>query len=94
MEFWPDVVGRRRFKVDIVVTGPGAHHDLEFLGRVEHLGIHLVGPDDECLHIFHRFKQLGLLGVFLQQEQFVTGVFHFFSDTLDGGSRKRFFCCY
>ena len=81
-------------EVNVVVTGTGAYHNLQLFGSVEHLGIHLVRADDECVSILHSVQQLCLLRIFLEQSQLVAGSFHFFSDALDSCSCERLFCCY
>ena len=60
------VVSRSCCEVDVVVTCTGTHHNLQLLGSVEHLSIHLVRADNHGIDIFHCIEQLAFLCVFLE----------------------------
>ena len=79
-------------KVDVVETGTGTHHDFQVLGSVEHLGVNLVGTDNQGIGIGHGCEQLRLVGIFLQQSQGVACTFHFLADALDSSCCEGFLC--
>ena len=87
------IVGSSCFQVHIVITGTGTHHNLQFLGGIQHFSINDVTADNDSVGIFHSLQQLGFFTIFLQQHEFVTCCFYFFTDTVYCHFGKRFVCC-
>ena len=87
------IVGSSCFQVHIVITGTGTHHNLQFLGGIQHFSINDVTADNDSVGIFHSLQQLGFFAIFLQQHEFVTCCFYFSTDTVYCHFGKRFVCC-
>ena len=62
-------------QVHVVVTGTGAYDDFEFRGGGDDLGGHLIGTDDEGVHIGHGGNQVFLGGIFFKQSDLVATAF-------------------
>ena len=66
--------GRRGGQVDIIVPGARAHDDLQLRRRGDHLGRHLVRPDDNGLHICDSSDEIRLLRILLQLHDLMPGL--------------------
>ena len=89
-----NLMGRSRGKVNIVITGTGANHNLEVLGGGEYFLVHDVGTDDDSVRISYCVKQLLFSRIFLQESKFIACFLHHLADTVHSHFGKRFFCCY
>ena len=85
------VVGCGSLQVQVVESGTRTHHNLQVLGSVQHLGIHLVAAHNQRVSIAHSLKQLALLCIFLKQRQFITRRFNHLSDALHRSGGKGLF---
>lgn len=83
-----DAMGGGCGEVDVIVSGTGAYDDLEVAGCVEHLGVDLVGADDERVGIGDGGEKVGAGGVFLKEGELVAGVFDDLADAVDCHSGK------
>ena len=81
-------------EVDIVVSGTCAHYNLQLLGGVEHLGIHLVRTDYHRVGILHCVEKLLLLCIFLKQNELIACALYLCLDALDSCSCEWLLCCY
>ena len=86
-------MGGGSLEVDVVITGTGAHHNLQLFGGVEYLGVYLVGTDDECVGILDGIEQLCFLRILLQQGQFVSCSLNLGLYTLHRCCGEGLFCC-
>ena len=89
-----DLVCRGGSQVDVVIAGTGTHNDLQLLGCVQHLAVHNIRADDQCVSIGHCVQQLLFVCIFLQQGEFVTSLLNHLAYAVNGNLGERFFCCY
>ena len=87
-------VAARGCQIDVVVPCARAHYYLQLLRSVQHLCIHHIGADDECVSVCHSVQQLLLLGIFLQQNEAVTCLLHYLANAIYSHFRKGFLGCY
>ena len=87
-------MGRSGLQVYVVDARAGTYYNLQLPGSIEHFGVYDVAANDDGVGIGHRFQQFSLLAILFQQDQFVTGCFCFFTDTVDSHFGERFVCCY
>ena len=79
-------------QVHIVVTSTGTHHNLQLLGSIQHLIVHFVAADNQGIGILHGIQKLSLLGIFLQQGQFIACCLYLLADTFHSYGCERLFC--
>ena len=87
------IVGCGCCEVDVIETCTGTNHHFQFFCCVQHFCVHLVRTDNHGVHVFHGVKELSLFRVLLQQNEFVSCTFNFFSDAVDSYCCKRLFSC-
>ena len=87
------IVSRSCCKVDVVVTCTGTHHNLQLLGSVEHLSIHLIRADNHGIYILHSIKQLALLCVFLEHDYLVACSIKHFFNAIYSNLAEWLLCC-
>ena len=87
------MMGSSSLQVDVVISSTCTHHYLQLTGSIQHLIIHLVRADDECICIGHCAQQLALLGIFLQQSHLASCLIDHFLYAIHSHLAERFFCC-
>ena len=86
-----DTARRGGREIHVVVTRTGTNHDFEVLRRPDDFGRHLVAADNERIDIGHGGQQLGLVGIFFKQGQFIARVLDDPADAVDSLLGKRLF---
>ncbi len=86
---YDDLACRSGSEVHVVVSRTRTNDDLEVLGSLDHLGRNLVATDDDGIHIGNGFEKFALVGIFFEDDQFVTGFFHDLPDAVRRHFGKR-----
>ena len=76
-------------KVDVVVTGARAHDNAQLRCGGEHGGRHLVGTHYQGVRIRYGGDELGLVFIFLEQGEFISGFADYLPDAFHRHRRER-----
>ena len=85
-----NLVGGASLEVEVVITGAGAHHNLQVFGVLDNLFGHLVGADDESVGILDGLVEVVHVGIFLKEGKLVAVLLDNLLDTVNSHFGKRF----